>query len=120
MRRRPSRRLLRHSFMVFSATSLVLCVAACVLWGRSYGSFEDHFAWRGRPTWMAQSKHGRVWLSRWEVADPVPARPASGNLVWSLRGTTNPPYQPNTPISVGYTPPSFMFSNGFGFWAFAS
>jgi hypothetical protein len=43
-----------------------------------------------------------------------------GDLVWILRGTTNPPYQPDDPIQLGYTPPPFMLSNGLGFWWFKS
>jgi hypothetical protein len=105
----------RRVFTVLTALSLLLCVAVCVLWVRSSRAVQDHVVWRGETTFMAQSKANRLWLQRWRMADPMPTRPASSDLKWVLRGTTNPPYQPITPIEVGYTPPPPSLTNGFGF-----
>jgi hypothetical protein len=116
---RAMRRLARHLFTILSALSLLLCVAVGVLWVRSYRPVLDYIAWRGHTTLMAQSKGGRLWLQVWNGADPLPtwraAWRAGGDLGWVLRGTTNPPFQPKTPIEVGYTPPPFLRSNFFGF-----
>jgi hypothetical protein len=95
--------------------SVVLFGAVCVLWVRSNRPVQHYVVWRGETTIMAQSKGNRLWLQRWRVADPLPTRPASSDLKWVLRGTTNPPYRPTTPIEVGYTPPPPSLSNGFGF-----
>ena len=35
------KRLARHIFTVAAAASLLLCVAACVLWVRSRGTFDN-------------------------------------------------------------------------------
>jgi len=112
---RPMRRLARHVFTIIAALSLLLCVAVCVLWVRSYRPVLDYIVWRGDTTLMAQSKGGRLWLQVWEGADPLPTWPARVDLGWVLRGTTNPPYQPKTPIEVGYSPPPPSRSNFFGF-----
>jgi hypothetical protein len=105
----------RRIFNLAAAVSLALCVASVVLWVRSYRPVQDYTAWRGRATLMAQSKGGRLWLQRWSGCDPAPTRPGRVDLTWALRGTTNPPYQPNAPIEVGYSPPSSALGNGFGF-----
>jgi hypothetical protein len=103
-----------------AAVSLALCMTTVVLWVQSYRPVLDYFAWRGRLTLIVQSKGGRLWLQRWHRADPAPTRPARADLTWVLRGTTNPPYQPNAPIEVGYTPPRPSLGNGFGFVWLAS
>src|SRR5438045_1290308 len=58
------RRLARHLLTFCSAASLLLCVAVCVLWVRSYWA-EDSFA-RGSPFQIDQwaSRRGRVFYRR--------------------------------------------------------
>jgi hypothetical protein len=114
------RRFVRHFFTTVSALSLLLCLTICVLWVRSYRPVLDYVAWRGHTTWMLQSKGGRLWVEMWRGADPVPTRPAYAYPWWLLRGTTNPPYQPHTPIEMAYSIPPATWSNLFGFAWFDS
>ncbi len=116
----------QRMFRLAAMVSLIVCMLVAVLWVRSHHPVLDSIAWRGGSTLMVQSKAGRLWLQRWQGADPVPTRPSRGNLAWALRGTTDPPYRPDAPIEVFYTPPPISRANGFGFgwvvsdWAFAS
>lgn len=109
--KRPGRRL----FNFAAAVSLIVASGICILWGLSGPPVQHYVAWRGRTTWMVESKIGRIWLQRWHVADPLPIRPERAGLSWELRGTRNVPYQPNAPILVGYSPPPRELSNGYGF-----
>ena len=53
-------RLARHAFTALAALSLLLCVAVCVLWARSYGSGSVvRFHFRG-VHWWARSDHGEL------------------------------------------------------------
>jgi hypothetical protein len=53
------RRLARHLFTLCSAVSLLLCVAACVLWVRSYAASDDAgvLRVRGRLSRAARCRH---------------------------------------------------------------
>jgi hypothetical protein len=54
------RRLARHVFTILAALSLLLCVAACVLWVRSYGMTE-RVRWRCEGGWReVRSARGHV------------------------------------------------------------
>jgi hypothetical protein len=61
------RRLARHLFTLCSAVSLLLCVAACVLWARSYRVNDQFvFAGRGGPLWHAFVYRDRLLVRRVE------------------------------------------------------
>jgi hypothetical protein len=56
------RRLARHLFTLCSAVSLLLCVAACVLWVRSHRTVESVW-WQGRYYMVSlQSSAGRLGI----------------------------------------------------------
>src|SRR5687768_9604356 len=83
----PMRRLARHVFTLLAALSLLLCVAACVLWVRSYSQFDSvhYFS-------AADSQNAQTWFaaqSRWgETAFyRTRSRPSpSADLVGSEQG----------------------------------
>ncbi len=106
------RRVCRHLFTLCAAASLVMCVAVCVLWVRSYsvvdtvdrmawsaGPFPDHYfldrvySLRGVVTWEqslnAASYPERVRLVEWSLYHPVARdgdRPrATGALGFTFR-----------------------------------
>src|SRR5437867_1602435 len=57
------RRLGRHFFTFCSALSLLLCVAVCVPWARSY-RLTDQITWRCAGGWRSvRSAHGYVEVS---------------------------------------------------------
>src|SRR5688500_19857163 len=69
------RRVLRHFFTACSALSLLLCVAVCVLWVRSYGYSDDVALLRvGRPdravAYWARSSVGAVGFRMDETVYP--------------------------------------------------
>src|SRR5678815_1226881 len=57
------RRLARQLFALCSAASLVLSVAACVLWVRSYWSYDDWQYSGGATTIDVMSANGRVLVN---------------------------------------------------------
>jgi hypothetical protein len=59
------RRLARHLFTLCSAVSLVLCVAVCVLWVRSYVTFDSYARYGYTPT---SGTAGRSW---WWVVESI-------------------------------------------------
>ena len=55
--------MIRRGFTILSALSLMLCVATCVLWKRSYRvQDEPTFAWPGHMFLQLTSRHGELSL----------------------------------------------------------
>jgi hypothetical protein len=72
------KRLARHLFTLCSAVSLVLCVALCVLWVRSYWAYDD-WNYTGPPRTARR-------------VESVTLMSANGRLLLShVRGTPGPP-----------------------------
>ena len=71
------RRLARHLFTILSALSLLLCVAVCVLWVRSYARVHvfglDKETWPQHQLWRRYSVNARIaqgcWLLSYERRD---------------------------------------------------
>jgi hypothetical protein len=57
------RRVFRHTFTILSALSLLLCVAACVLWARSYWE-KDFFEWVQRVGDERPQRVRAIWSGR--------------------------------------------------------
>jgi hypothetical protein len=57
------RRLARHLITILSAVSLLLCVAVCVLWVRSYHSADNAYVTLGNYPFTISSLYGEVSLS---------------------------------------------------------
>src|SRR5687768_1508880 len=104
----------RKAFSALVVVSLTFAIAGAALWLHSYRPVEDYLLWRGETTtFIAHSKRGRIWFQHWRGAVPVPTRPASWDVVWAMRGTTNT--ESGRPIEIGFSPPPPALRNGFGF-----
>jgi hypothetical protein len=57
--------------------SLVLCVAVCVLWTRSYWVADSWVWWRGDRHNQLQSAAGQISLSQWRLPAGWPTRPGA-------------------------------------------
>src|SRR5687767_2734807 len=92
---RPMRCLARRLFTLCSGLSLLLCVAVCVVWVRSYWATD--FVWRGEPgaedagliytdEGAATFAAGRPTVAdgpwRHFASDPVRARTAQLGVTW--------------------------------------
>ena len=96
------RRLLRHALTIWSAISLVLCVAVCVLWVRSYRTHDMFDRIVGDTCWGVSSNRGVIsfviegppsprrapdtgWLAvRADPGDWVPVRHRFAGVGWGL------------------------------------
>jgi hypothetical protein len=67
------KRLARHLFTFCSVVSLVLCVAVCVLWVRSYWAADNLFR-RGQTSWIAHSNCGEVTVTAADLTGVSPDR----------------------------------------------
>ena len=77
------RRLARWLFTLCSAVSLLLCVAVCVLWVRSY-FVGDTMGWVGTPSVGVASGDGLLWIG-WAPSDGG-RRPQWVHYVWEADG----------------------------------
>ena len=91
---------MRRLFTLASAVSLLLCLAACVLWVRSYGIKDGIWWWRssGDPTWPRRSEvltyEGRIIY--YSITGPAPGVEGWGYDSWVIApsGWNNPVADP--------------------------
>jgi hypothetical protein len=101
------RRIFRHLFTVCSAASLVLCVAVCVLWARSYWVGESLHKMHEKGLWTVDVSRGIVCVYHESIVDPNASYDnytEDGSDPYELRHESDP--EPSGPL------PAPMKSNG--------
>jgi len=99
----------RHLLNLLTALSLVLCIAACVLWARSYG-LTDQLFWQsagGSGGLGSASGYVVVQLNRHSASAP---RGAGGGMTYHRMGAYSAPH-----YAVAYGP--VLPGDTFGGWA---
>jgi hypothetical protein len=93
----------RWLFRLFAACSLLLlCVAVCVVWARSYSAARIAF-WVGPGyEWQAAASRGSVWVYWAKEPTTVPTNPPFGFHTGSYPGA-------NEPRTWGYGPPNVPY-----------
>ena len=81
------RRLARRLFTLCSAVSLLLCVAACVLWVRGTRAQDTVLFGTHRHTFQLMSSNGRVVLAQAKPALPAALR--ADGVKWLIEPRTN-------------------------------
>jgi hypothetical protein len=102
------RRLARRLFRLCSAVSLLLCVAACVLWVRSYW-VADTLEFGGRKTTVTLTCSRGLW----QLYRTTILKPSAWNKPGGLAHTTE---RPPTGLEVPHIPPMRLPERlGFGY-----
>jgi hypothetical protein len=109
------RRVARHLFTLLSALSLLLCVATCVRWVRSYAARDMFPEELTKPGFSVQSTAGRVFVGH---VSAIRAWPAPLNISMEVAGHEFPIWQPppdRLAYGTRYVSPPARLGNAFGF-----